>query len=400
MQNTHATKTVTLATRLVLSASVVLLAASCGGGDTASTTTVAMDDGGATATTVPTTLSQQTSTTVPPSTATPIGIAASEPPPASYSDVRTDFEAATAAILVDGRAVAEDLLAGDFQSVVDQFDETMVAAVSVEDLEAGWGELNAQAPLGAPISERVSVLVSELSLYQADLAWGDGIVTVSASFDGAGLIAGLFLNPRTPLPEDPFGDHVSSVEYRVPFEGVWFVAWGGRTELQNYHVVVPAQRHALDLLVRKDGTTHTGDGTANEDYRAYGQLVVAPADGTVVTVVDGLPDQTPQIGRDPSNPAGNHVVIEVAEGEYVLIAHMQPGSIAVAEGDSVSSGQRIGLVGNSGNTTEPHIHIHVQDQPTFGVGAIGIPITFSNYIANGEPVPKGELLADQFVGNG
>ena len=407
MQNTHTTKTVNVAARAVVIASVVLLAASCGDGDgdTASTTPVATDVGsGDGSTTVPVTPSPQTSAPEPPTTTTttttalaPIASAASEPPPASYSEVQADFEASTAGILAAGRAVADDMLAGDFQSVVDQFDETMTAAVSVEDLEAGWSDLDAQAPLGAPITERVSVLVAGQRVYQADLAWGDGIVSASTSFDDAGLIAGFFLKPRTPLPEDPYGDHASSIEYRVPFEGVWFVAWGGRTELQNYHVPAPDQRHAVDLLIWKDGATHTGDGTANEDYWAYGQTVVAPADGTVVTVVDGLPDQTPQIERDPSNPAGNHVVIEVANGEYVLIAHMQPGSIAVAEGDAVTSGQLIGLVGNSGNTTEPHIHIHVQDQPTFGAGAIGIPIAFSNYVADGEPVTKGELLADQFV---
>jgi len=387
--------------RMVLAALVLaLIAASCSDGQDeptitgspASTTTTIADAAATTASSAP-----STTTT----TATVVaGIPASTPPPADYAEVQADWDGSTAPVAAAGRSIAESMLTGDFQAVADQFDETMAAAVSVEALESGWDQLNSQAPLGAPIMDRAAALGPELNTYEADLTWGDGLASASVFFDGDRRVTGLFLRPRASLPTDPNGDYVSSVEYRVPFEGVWYVGWGGRTELQNYHVVAGPQRHALDLLVWKDGATHTGDGTINEDYWAYGQVVVAPADGVVATVVDGLPDQTPQVGRDPANAAGNHVVIEVAEGEYVLIAHMQPGSIRVAEGDTVTSGDVIGLVGNSGNTSEPHIHVHLQDQPTFDPGATGLPLEFSSFLANGQLVERAELTADQFVANG
>lgn len=67
----------------------------------------------------------------------------------------------------------------------------------------------------------------------------------------------------------------------------------------------------------------------NEDYYAYGQPVLAPADGTVITVVDGLPDNQPQIETNEQHLAGNHVVIQTGESEFVFLAHLQPGSRSV-----------------------------------------------------------------------
>ena len=205
------------------------------------------------------------------------------------------------------------------------------------------------------------------------------------------------LTPAAALPPDPAATHDSQVEFQVPFEGLWWVFWGGDEELQNYHAVAKDQRHALDLVVWRDGGTHRGNGTANEDYWAYGQRVLAPAAGTVVTVVDGLPDNAPQVETNAFSPAGNHIVIEVADGQYVLIAHLQAGSLTVAEGDPVAAGQAIGLVGNSGNTSEPHIHIHLQDKPSFDPSATGLPLVFTSYLANGDAVDRGRLIADQFV---
>ena len=198
------------------------------------------------------------------------------------------------------------------------------------------------------------------------------------------------------------------MSFRLPFAGLWFVGWGGPDFLHNYHVGAPPQRHAYDFLVWKDGSTFSGDGTSNEDYYAYGQPVFAPANGTVVRAVDGLPDVKPQVETDGAHPAGNHVVIEVAEGAYLYIAHLQRGSLLVAEGDRVAAGQEIGRVGNSGNTTEPHIHIHLQDMPdmfavdengviTSFTDAIGLPLAFSDIEVNGKPFAEGIPLGGQFV---
>ena len=319
------------------------------------------------------------------------------PPPSSFSEVDPAFEAATNSILEQGRAVADELVAGDAAAIHAKFDAAFQAQLSQEEMVATLAELTSQAPLKERGADRAHSLSSALQFYQAELGWGEGIMTITASFNEAGEISGLLLAPQTPLPADPAAEYESTVEYRLPFDGLWYVAWGGDTVVENYHVVSRDQRHAFDIMVWKDGATHAGDGSANEDYWAYGQPVLAPAGGTVVTAVDGLPDQAPQTETDTLNSAGNHLVIEVADGEYVLIAHMQSGSLTVAKGDVVVSGQQIGLVGNSGNTSEPHIHIHAQDRAIFDPMANGLPLDFAGYAANGTDVEVGRPVGGQFV---
>ena len=102
-------------------------------------------------------------------------------------------------------------------------------------------------------------------------------------------------------------------------------------------------------------------GKSLDDYYSWGQPVLSPANGVVRTVHDGDTDN-PIGKRDKNNAFGNYVVIEAAPKEFVYLAHLQKGSVAVKEGQKVSAGQLLGKCGNSGNTSGPHIHMHVQDQ--------------------------------------
>src|SRR5690606_7128195 len=107
------------------------------------------------------------------------------------------------------------------------------------------------------------------------------------------------------------------------------------------------------------------------------QPVLAPANGTVAHATGDLPDQA--IGdTDRANPAGNHVAIDLGNDEYVFLAHLRRGSVAVKEGDTVAEGQVLGRCGNSGNTSEPHLHIHLQTSPILGQGE-GLPVFFNSY---------------------
>ena len=173
------------------------------------------------------------------------------------------------------------------------------------------------------------------------------------------------------------------------------VAWGGPTYRVNYHVGSPPERWGYDLLVTQGNRTHAGSGATVTDYWTYGRQVRAPADGTVIAVHDGEPDAVP--GRpDRDCRAGNHVVLQVAPGEDLFIAHLQAGSLAVAPGQRVSQGEVIARVGNSGNSSEPHVHLHLQDTPTPDWGE-GIPMEFSGYrVANqAEVVERGMPLGGQ-----
>lgn len=151
------------------------------------------------------------------------------------------------------------------------------------------------------------------------------------------------------------------------------------------------------MLIMRDGKSHTGDGSLDEQYFCWGEPILAPGNGTIVTAVDSLPDNAPGV-MDADNPPGNHVWLDLGNAEFALLAHMQRGSVAVSAGDQVKAGDFIGRCGNSGNTTEPHIHFHIQDKPGFGMGA-GKPAFFTNYISNGATIARGEPVRGESVQN-
>jgi hypothetical protein len=169
---------------------------------------------------------------------------------------------------------------------------------------------------------------------------------------------------------------VDPVPIASPLADEWLVGQGGHSELVNYHYVTSTQRDALDILQARNGLTHQPGSTDLTSYYIYRKPVLAPAAGTVTFVLDGRPDQA--IGSaDDHYQSGNNVVIDTGGGRYVLMAHLSPGSIQVKAGDHVELGQQIAKVGNSGNTTEPHLHLQAQTIGT-GIGdiaTIDIPAT-------------------------
>ena len=185
-------------------------------------------------------------------------------------------------------------------------------------------------------------------------------------------VTGLWLLPHAPQPP-VVAKHETPLA--LPFKGRWLVAWGGDTKELNQHHDNPAQRWAFDFLgVGPDGKTHKGDGKANEDSYAFGREILAPADGTVTEAIDGVRDNTPG-SMNPYAAVGNAVIIEHRPGEVSVLAHLKQGSVAVKAGDKVRAGQVIGLCGNSGNSSEPHLHYHLQNTPVLQDG-MGIQCVF------------------------
>lgn len=209
----------------------------------------------------------------------------------------------------------------------------------------------------------------------------------------AAVVASLALVRTYPSSHDA---RPSQVRFRLPLDGPVTVAWGGATLAENYHAIMPDQRWAYDLLVTREGRSYHGDGSRVEQYYAYARPVLAPADGTVHAVRDGDPDEPPGRWR-LRRTTGNHVVIEVAPREFLFVAHLQPGSITVAPGDRVRMGQPIGRVGNSGNTTEPHVHLHLQDTPRPYLGE-AIPFYFHDYRLGDTIVERGMPTGGQHRG--
>lgn len=177
-------------------------------------------------------------------------------------------------------------------------------------------------------------------------------------FDPDGTISLIQIQELTTYPEQDM--KLSKHEYALPFEDDWYVFWGGNNVLVNYHYEVESQRYAYDFVQTKDNYSYNGDRLKNNSYYAFGKNILAPADGTIVSVVNDVKDNEPVGVMNPQQLAGNNVVIDHG-GEYSLLAHLQKGTITVKPGDHVKKGDIIGLTGNSGNTSEAHLHFQISD---------------------------------------
>lgn len=172
--------------------------------------------------------------------------------------------------------------------------------------------------------------------------------------------------------------HMSDTELTAPFDGEWTTINGGVTKPTSHSWGIVSQRYAYDFaIIDGDGDTHAGDGDRVTDYYAFGEPIWAPADGTVVKTKDGLRDYprpgTGWIEWRTWDIAGNHVVIKHNDDEYSTLAHLREGSVRVAPGDEVERGEVVGECGNSGHSTEPHLHFQLQDRRNFWFAAGLVP---------------------------
>ncbi|MBL8139805.1 MAG: M23 family metallopeptidase [Acidobacteria bacterium] len=144
-----------------------------------------------------------------------------------------------------------------------------------------------------------------------------------------------------------------------------------------------SQRFAFDLRqIDADIQTHPTGATHKEDYYAWGQAVRAMARGRVIATVAGDPDF--EIGDDipPTQaPAGNYVVVQHGRSRFSVYAHLQQGSVTVTPGAWVERGQALAFVGNSGHSSEPHLHVHVTDQWRGGADPLA-----SFFVSQGVPI--------------
>lgn len=167
-----------------------------------------------------------------------------------------------------------------------------------------------------------------------------------------------------PLALYPETDNIyTKTVFDFPFQDQWFVFWGGMNSLVNYHYEFENQRYAYDFLIRNDYSTYEGDPTLNESYFAFGKEYLAPADGIVVKVENGVKDNNPVGKMNREQPFGNYVILDHGNKEFSYLVHFKYQTVVVEEGDKVKKGDLLGLVGNSGNSSEPHIHFHVADSP-------------------------------------
>jgi hypothetical protein len=299
----------------------------------------------------------------------------------------------------EARKVLAAVVAGDFEAAAGNFNAQMMAALppaTLKDIYTSQikpqigdfertGESWTSEPNGLPVVTIVA-------------AFSKARVHVIVSFDREGKVSGLLFKPAKPPDTAPtrFADYATRTTLRLPFDGEWFVFWGGREKEQNDHVISRDQRFAYDFVIQAENS-HSGEGKKNADYYCWDKPILAPAAGTVIAAVDGIADNTPGV-MNAAAPPGNHVVIDHGNGEFSLLAHFRKGSVRPKKGDVLKQGDVIGRCGNSGNTSEPHLHYHLQNGPAFGEGE-GLPAQFTDYFADGRRVERGEPVKGQRIGN-
>ena len=196
--------------------------------------------------------------------------------------------------------------------------------------------------------------------------------------------------------------------YIFPLRGVCYAGWGA--SFHTGHRWAIPEEFALDIAkLGGDGLSHKGDGTRFDDYYGYGADILAAADGRVTEAANDQPedpaamqrpnesqeayfarlqkDQAGRLAKGMTTVTGNYVMIDHGKSEYSLYAHLQPNSVRVHVGDQVKSGDVIGKLGSSGNSTEPHLHFHVCDSSDPLMSA-GIPVNFSNVTVQWADVPR------------
>ncbi len=186
------------------------------------------------------------------------------------------------------------------------------------------------------------------------------------------------------------------IDLAYPFRGHWLVQNSPADRVPSHGTDLFATSYAIDFVpVDADGrSAHFGLASVfrpepPERFRGFGRLLLAPLEGVVVAAHDGEPDHPayrglPSVGYALTQQrraragwpalAGNHVMIEI-DRVVVALCHLQHGSVTVRQGQRVEAGEALGRCGNSGNSTEPHVHVQAMDSRDVGQ-ADAVPVTF------------------------
>nr|ACA61822.1 metalloendopeptidase [uncultured bacterium BLR16] len=297
-------------------------------------------------------------------------------------------------------AIASSLLSSAFLSAVGVPAESMISLVCrMNSVLAGCvigGLFAVPGKRSIAVAMAAAVLASALALAFNQILSFVGLPVLALPFVVVTYICMLVFNaqrgpawayfwlPVPALPEASLeqiqiatirGVDYRSIALKAPFQGQWqiYQGFGGaHTHRGNWH-------YALDFFQTSDSQSFAGDGGQLGDYYCFGKPVFSPAYGTVIDAISDLPDNEPG-DVDTINNWGNHILIRLDCGGYVILAHLQEQSIKVKIGTRVAPGDRLASVGNSGRSPQPHLHMHVQESAY--LGAKTIPFHMSGIITH------------------
>ncbi len=267
--------------------------------------------------------------------------------------------------------------ATQFDSIFAMFSDEMKKDLPLDKTTDFFTELNSHA--GKITKRHFIKYQSSYASYKSNFE--RALYSLNISIDNNSKVNGLFVKPFTDETLPKMERNKSQLQ--LPFHGEWTVVWGGDTKELNYHIESEAQKNAFDILITDSkGKSFKTDGKTNEDYYSFGKELYAPCDGKVVLAVDGVKDNKPSL-LNSMFVTGNTVIIKTRNNEYLLFAHFKQYSIKVVEGQKVKQGQLLGLCGNSGNSSEPHLHFHIQNIEDINA-ATGVKCYFDKLFVNGQ----------------
>ena len=268
--------------------------------------------------------------------------------------------------------------AGNYDSIFSMLDVIMQNALPPEKTNEFFTGLKAQA---GQIKKKEFIKYSNGTVAVYKTNFERALFAINISVDKNLKINGLFVKPF--VDESQSQTLRNATKLILPFNDEWTVVWGGDTKELNYHVVSPAQKNAFDIVITDaKRNSYKTDGIANEDYYAFGKELVAPCDGEIVLVVDGVKDNVPG-EMNKFNVGGNTVIIKTVNNEYLVLCHFKHQSIKVKEGQKIKQGELLGLCGNTGNSSEPHLHFHIQNIEDLNT-ATGVKCYFEKLSVNGQ----------------
>lgn len=321
------------------------------------------------------------------------------PRPATLTEVDTlsggDSSGSLIAQLVGDQVVARSLRVGDYALPPVPASTIPPGRALLLILDAAFAST---ADVPAMLSHRITATFGDFDPNQGDFAINNFPAEITQTGGSLAVAGG---TPEIIAP---------------PLAGGGWVAVNACCELSPHRgAMVPVdgringgERYAVDFskfdltarpiadLVKGEQATFTGDPTQNESYYGFGQPVLAVADAEVVTVVNDMPEAPPHTflpGLSLGDLGGNRVVLKLRDGVYAFYGHLKTGSVTVAPGDRVRTGQAIAELGNSGNTSEAHLH--------FGLMAGPLPLTDTNlaWVIDAFTY-DGDVTPEQLVGNG
>lgn len=302
--------------------------------------------------------------------------------------------------LKNAKLYTQKFYGAEYDFLIENFSDDMKAALPKTSLVSFRNQILDQfGQEKSSISEKIDSTSSIYYIYEKIVIFEkqEGEFLIRWVLDDKSQIYGFLIIAKPKEADSKFLDYECKTDMILPFNDEFFVFWGGRNTLDNYHAAYPDQRFAYDFLQMKKRRSFKSDGKSNEDYYCFGKDVIAPGYGVIVEMKNDVEDNIPGV-MNPKQTMGNYVIIDHLNGEYSFIAHFKKGSIIVAQGDTVKQAQLLGLCGNSGNSSEAHIHYHLQNTAVFGKGE-GLPIQFNGIIKDSVLNEKSEAKKGEQVKN-